>query len=71
MINIREAYSELSRTSKKELFAKIVNSFQRLTFFEKSSILDVRPGSEYASEEGLRSRILEKNWQADNEYNRD
>ena len=31
-------------------FAKIVNSFQPLTIFVKSSILDVRLGFEYASD---------------------
>ena len=40
-----EAYSELSRTSNMELFAKIVNGFQIL-IITKSSILDVRMGSE-------------------------
>ena len=57
MINTTEAYSEPSRTSKMELFAKIVNSFQRLTIFAKSAIFDIRLRSEYASEVGLRSRI--------------
>ena len=36
-----EAYSQPSRTSKIELFAKIVNGFQSLTIFAKSFILDV------------------------------
>ena len=36
-----EAYSETSRTSKMELFAKKVNGFQHLTVFVKSSILSV------------------------------
>ena len=44
-----EAYSEPSRTSKMELFAKIVNSRTPLIIFTKSSILDVWLGSEYAS----------------------
>ena len=48
-INI-DAYSEPSPRSKKELSAKIVNNFQPLTVFAKSSILHVRTGSEYASE---------------------
>ena len=42
-----EAYSELSRTSNMELFAKIDNGFQMLIVITKSSILDVRLGSEY------------------------
>ena len=36
-----EAYSEPCQTSKIELFAKIVNGFQPLTIFAKSSVLDV------------------------------
>ena len=35
--NTAEAYSEPSRTSKKELFARIVNFFQPLTIFAKAS----------------------------------
>ena len=31
-----------------EIFAKILNGFQLLTIFEKTSILDVRLGPEYA-----------------------
>ena len=45
-----EAYSETSGTSTMEFFAKIVNGFQLLTIFAKSSLLDVRLGSEYASD---------------------
>ena len=41
---VSKAYSEPSRTSKMELFAKIANCFQPLTIF----ILDVRQESEYA-----------------------
>ena len=48
-IVVSEAYSEPSQTSKIELFEKVVNGFQPLTIFEKSSILDVWQGSEYAS----------------------
>ena len=33
-----------------KLFAKIANDWEPLTIFVKSSILDVRLGSEYASE---------------------
>ena len=45
-----EVYSEPSRTSTMELFAQIVEGFQLLAIFIKSSILDVRLGFEYASE---------------------
>ena len=44
-----EAWSEPSRTSKMELFAKIVNGFQLLTIFAKNSISEVCVDSEYAS----------------------
>ena len=40
---------EPTRTSKKELFANIVNGLQRLTIFATSSILNVRLSSEYTS----------------------
>ena len=43
-------YSEPSSTSKMMLFAKIVNDFQTLTIFAKSSILFLQLGSEYASD---------------------
>ena len=36
-----EPHSEPCQTFKMELFAKIVNGFQTLTVFAKSSILDV------------------------------
>ena len=39
-----------SQTLKIELFAKLVNGFQPLTIFAKVFILDVRIGSEHASE---------------------
>ena len=42
-----EAYSKHSRASKVELFTKIINWFQPLTIFIKSSMLDVRVGSEW------------------------
>ena len=32
-----------------EFFAKIVNGYELLNFFAKSSVLDVSQGSEYAS----------------------
>ena len=38
------------QTSKMERLAKLVNVFQPFTIFAKQSILDVRQGSEYASE---------------------
>ena len=41
------AYSEPCQTSNMEVFAEIGNSFQLLTIFSKSSILDVSQGSEY------------------------
>ena len=44
-----EVHSEPCHTSKIELFAKIVDGFQPLTFFVKSSIFDVWQGSKYAS----------------------
>ena len=43
---LTEAYSEPSRTSKIEPFVKIVNHFQKVNYFRKSSILDVWLGSE-------------------------
>ena len=50
IIRTAKVYSETSQTSWMELFAKIVKSFQLLTIFIKSSILDIRLGFEYASE---------------------
>ena len=44
-----EAYLEPSEISKMDLFVKIVMSFQPVTIFAKSSILDVLLGSKYAS----------------------
>ena len=43
------AYSKPSRMYKMELFIKIVMSWKPKTSFGKSSILDVRLGSEYTS----------------------
>ena len=48
-LNIAEAYSELSATSKMELFAKIANGKKPLTIFAKSTISDGKLGSEYVS----------------------
>ena len=45
-----QAYLEHSRISKMELLAKIVNGFQPLTIFLKSSILDIQLSSEHASD---------------------
>ena len=53
-----EAYSEPSRIYQTELFAKIVNGFQQLTIFAKSSILDVRLGSEYTPESRSKAFIV-------------
>ena len=47
---VLEAYTEPSQISKMEYFAKTVDAFQALTIFEKSSILEISLGSEYASE---------------------
>ena len=44
-----EAYAEPWQAFKMNLFAKIVNGWKPLTFFAKSSNLDVWQGSEYAS----------------------
>ena len=49
ILYLSEAYSEPSWISKREFFAKIINSLQQLTIFEKSSFLDNRLGSDYAS----------------------
>ena len=43
-----EAYSELGQTSKAQLFAKIVNGFNKLTIFSILEIFD-RQESEHAS----------------------
>ena len=51
-------YSESSKTSKLELFEKIIKSFQLLTIFAKNSSLDVRPGSEYLSDSGINFKII-------------
>ena len=50
-LSYSDAYPELSRKSRMELFAKIVNNFQPLIILPKSSILDVDwVGSEYTSD---------------------
>ena len=50
IIRTAEVYSEPSRTSTTELFAKIVKGFQLLTIFIKSSTIDIPLSFEYASE---------------------
>ena len=50
-----EAYSEHRQTSKMVLLAKTFNSLQLFTVFVKSSILDGRMGSEYASVKPLKN----------------
>ena len=52
-----EAHSKLSQTSKMEVFTKIVNSC--LLFSQKSSISNIRLGSEYASGVNNQSFIWE------------
>ena len=52
-----EAYSELNRESKMDVFAKPANGWKPLTTFTKSSILDVRLDSEYASAESYLTSI--------------
>ena len=47
---ISETYSEPSQTSKMELFVKIVKSWNPLSIFAKSSIIDVWQCSEDNSE---------------------
>ena len=46
---VTDGFSEPSQTSKKELFAKIVNGFTHLIIFAKSSIFDIWLNSECAS----------------------
>ena len=45
-----EAYSELWQTSKMESFAKIVNSFKKITISKRNSVLEIFDiqDSEYA-----------------------
>lgn len=40
-LQVSEVYSESVQTYKMELFAEMINSFQLLTVFAKSSLLDV------------------------------
>ena len=48
-----EAYLEPCQTSKTDIFAKIINGFQSLTIFAKSSITDIWQGYENVSEISL------------------
>ena len=43
-------YSKPNQTSQIKRFTKIVNSFQPLTIFAKSFILDIQLGSDFTSE---------------------
>ena len=45
-----KVHPEPSQRSKMEFFVRIVNGLNPLSIFEKSSILDIRLCSEYASE---------------------
>ena len=56
-----EAYSEPTRTSKMCFLAKIVNGLESLTIFAKSSISDVRLGSEYGSASSSKFLIYKYN----------
>ena len=49
-IKTAEVYWKSSQASKMELFVKILNGFQSLTMFSKSSVLDVCQCSECATE---------------------
>ena len=46
----KEVHPKTNQTSKIEFFGKLVTDVQPLTFFPKSSILDILLGCEYASE---------------------
>ena len=50
MVNTRSLFRTQLNIYDEVFFSKIVNSFQLLTIFLKSSIRDVRLGSKYASE---------------------
>ena len=52
-ITSKDVYLGHCQTSMMKLFAEVANSFQQLTIFVKSSILDVWMGSEYAIEKRL------------------
>ena len=52
-----EANSESCQTSKMELLAKMVKNEMPFTMFVKTYIMDVREGSEYASE--LASKVMD------------
>ena len=54
-----EANSESCKTSKMELFVKIVKKGRPFTIFVKTSIFDVWQGFEYASELTSKVRMFE------------
>ena len=56
-----EANSEPRQISKMDFFTKIVHSFSPLTIFQKSSISDVRLGSEYSAEDSKPLWTFSKN----------
>ena len=58
----RKAYSEPSQTSKMDLFARIISSFQPLTIFAKNSILDASLGDE------LMNLFLRNSWRTKDLY---
>ena len=56
---------QFRQTSKMDVFAKIVHGFSLLTIFVKSSISDVRLGSEYPSAESNPLLTFSKSQAAD------
>ena len=63
-----EANSESCQTSKMDLFAKIIKSWNLFTIFAKTSNLDVWQGAEYASE--LASKVKDVLFLNQSEYQR-
>ena len=58
-----EAYLGCSQTSVMELFPeKLINGFQLLTIFTKSSIIDVWQGSKYTSSASISFFYIIKDW---------
>ena len=55
---VAQAYSESIQTSWMEFFVKIVNGYQPLTIFEKSSILDVSLDLEFTSGECTHKKLM-------------
>ena len=60
-----KTYSKPCQTSRMGLFPKIVYGFRSLTIIVKSSILDIRLGSEYASTDSKPLLTFLKNEAAD------